>query len=164
MRTTPQAKKDAIISGLIEVRRKILDAVAALSPAQHAPIFLGSWSVKDLLAHLVGWDVTNLKAIKAVRAGKLPDFYAYADRDWKTYNARLVARYKKNDFGELVSSLQTAHQRLIDFLQAVPAEEFSQDTGVRFKGIKVTIAYLLKAELKDEQVHHAQIEAFRRSK
>ncbi len=164
MRTTPQARKDAIISGLIEVRQKILDAAAALSPAQHDQIFLGSWSVKDLLAHLVGWDVTNLKAVKAVRAGKLPDFYAYTDRDWKTYNARLVSRYKKNDFGELVSSLQAAHQKLIDFLQAVPAEEFSRDTGVRFKGIKVTIAYLLKAELKDEQIHHAQIEAFRRSK
>jgi uncharacterized damage-inducible protein DinB len=155
-----QDKKDKLIAELIEIRRKILDAASALSPVGQSQVFLGIWSIKDLLAHLVGWDVANLKAIKAIRAGKLPDFYAYQDRDWKTYNARLVLRYKKNDFGKLASSAKASHEKLIDFLETLPAEEFDQDKGVRFKGYKVTIASLLQVELKDEKVHHTQIEAF----
>ena len=160
MRVKARDKKDRIIAGLIETRRKILNVASALSPIKQSQVFLGIWSVRDLLAHLAGWDVTNLKAIKAMRIGKMPDFYAYYDRDWKTYNARLVSRYKKNDFGELVSSVQASHQKLIDYLKKLPAEEFDQDNGMRFKGNKVTIASLLQVELKDEKVHHTQIEAF----
>jgi hypothetical protein len=62
---------------------------------------------------------------------------------------------------ELLSTIQVSHQKLIDSIQIIPAEEFEQDYGVRFKGYKVTIARLLLAELKDEKVHYTQIEMFR---
>ena len=45
---------------LIETRRKILDAASSPSPEQQDEVFLGIWSVKDLLAHLAGWNVTNI--------------------------------------------------------------------------------------------------------
>lgn len=161
MSTKAQAKKDKIISELVEARRRILDAAASLSPTEQDEIFLGVWSVKDLLAHLVGWDFTNLEAAKAILAGQTPDFYSYHDRDWKTYNARLVAEYKRDDFADLLSSVEDSHQTLIDFLKTIPAEEFDKDRGVRFKGYKVTIARLLQVEIDDEKTHHRQIEEFR---
>lgn len=161
MSTKAQAKKDKIISGLVETRRKILDAASSLSPAQQDEIFLGVWSVKDLLAHLVGWDFTNLEAAKEILAGKTPNFYSYHNRDWKTYNARLVAEHKRDDFAALLSSVEDSHQRLVDFLETIPAEEFDRDRGVRFKGYKVTIARLLQVEIDDEGVHHRQVEEFR---
>ena len=80
-----QLKKDELIADLIETRRKILDITSSFPPAKHDEVFLGIWSVKDLLAHLIGWDATNRQAVKAIRMGKLPDFYAYIDRDWQTY-------------------------------------------------------------------------------
>ena len=45
---------------LIETRRKILDAASSLSLEQQDEVLLGIWSVKDLLAHPAGWDVTNI--------------------------------------------------------------------------------------------------------
>jgi hypothetical protein len=159
--TKAQVKKDELIADLIETRRKILDATSALSPFEQDQVFLGIWSIEDLLAHLIGWDATNRQAVKAIRMGKLPDFYAYIDRDWQTYNARLVLKHKRGGLAELISATQISHRKLIDSLQVIPAEEFEQDKGVRFKGYKVTIARLLQAELKDEKVHYAQIEEFR---
>jgi hypothetical protein len=61
------AEKDALISGLVETRSEILDAVSALSPAGADEVFLGTWSVKELLAHLVGWDYTNKRALDTGR-------------------------------------------------------------------------------------------------
>lgn len=156
-----QAKKDELITALIETRRKILDATSIFSPIEQDQVFLGIWSIKDLLAHLIGWDATNRKAVNAIRVGKLPDFYAYIDRDWQTYNARLVVKHKRNNLAELISTTQLSHKKLIDSLQAIPAEEFEQDMAVRFKSYKVTIVRLLQAELKDEKVHYTQIEEFR---
>jgi hypothetical protein len=162
--TKAQAKKDEIIAELVGTRRKILDAASSLPPEKQVEVFLGVWSVKDLLAHLVGWDFTNMEAAKSVLAGQLPDFYSHYDRDWKTYNAHLVAEYKRDDFAELLSSVEHSLQQLVAFLEAVPAEEFHKDSGVRYKRYKVTISRLLQAETKDEKTHYQQIEEFRQSK
>ena len=156
-----QLKKDELIADLIETRRKIVDITSSFSPTEHDQVFLGIWSIKDLLAHLLGWLEANRKAIKAIRAGKLPEFYAYKDRDWQTYNALLVSKYKRGSLPKLMSTMQISHQKLIDLIQTIPAEELEQDKGVRYKGYKVTIARLLQAELKDEKVHCTQIEMFR---
>ena len=64
-----QAKKEGILADLVETREKILDAASSLSPADQDRVFLGVWSVKDLLAHLVGWDFANLEAAQAILAG-----------------------------------------------------------------------------------------------
>jgi len=159
MRATVQAKKDKVIAALVEARQKILDAVAALPPAKQDEVFLGVWSVRDLLAHLVGWDDANLAAVQEILAGQLPSFYAHHDRDWRTFNAGLVAKYRQ-EMAALLALMQDSHQRLVDFLRTVPAEEFDRDKGLRFRGYKVTIARLLQAEASDEEVHYKQIQAW----
>jgi hypothetical protein len=161
MSTKAQVKKDEIIQGLVEARRKILDTASSLPAPRQDEVFLGVWSVKDLLAHLIGWDFTNMEAARAILASELPAFYSYEDRDWKTYNARLVAEYKRDDFADLLSSVEDSLQKLIDYLETIPAEEFDKDRGIRYKGYKVTIARLLQAEIKDEKTHHRQMEKFR---
>ncbi len=147
-----QAEKDALIEGLVKARAKILEAASQLSQAEQDKVFLGVWSVKDLLAHLVGWDATNLKAVQEILAGQKPSFWAHYDRDWQSYNARLVAEYKREDFSELVAAVEASHRQLVDFLQTVPADEYVK---------RKKIATLLRAEARDEEEHHRQVEAFR---
>jgi hypothetical protein len=155
-----QAKKDQIIAGLIEARRAILDAAASLSIEQQDQVFLGTWSAKDVLAHLAGWDWTNLEAAQQVLTGQLPAFYAHHSRDWQTYNAHLVAQHKRGDWAEVVAVVEDSHRKLIDFLQTIPAEELDRDRGVRYPGYRVTIARLLQAETDDEKRHAVQIREF----
>jgi hypothetical protein len=155
-----QAKKDEIISALIQARRKILDQAYRLPPEKRDEVFLGIWSVKDLLAHLIGWDYTNLDAVKSVLEGELPEFYAHRDRDWATYNAFLVKKHKTKKYAELLYSVETSHRALMNFLATVPADEFERDQGVCYKRYRVTIARLLQSEAEDEVEHARQIEAF----
>ena len=150
-------RKDQILSSLIGTRQSILAEVSELSEIEQDQVFLGIWSVKDLLAHLVGWDETNLQAVKSVMGGQLPAFYEHRDRDWQTYNAMLVKKHKKDSFRELLAALKASQEKLIEFLQMVPAEHFARDFGVRFRGYKVTIQRLLNAEWRDEQIHLQQI-------
>jgi hypothetical protein len=160
MSTKFQAKKEQIIAELIEARREILDAAALLPADRQDKVFLGVWSVKDLLAHLVGWDLTNLAAAREVLAGQLPVFYAHHDRDWRTYNALLVAEHKQAGWAEMVASVEGSQRKLIEYLQTIPPEELDRDRGVRFRGYKVTVARLLQAEAGDEKQHAAQIHDF----
>jgi hypothetical protein len=154
-----QQEKNRIISDLVEVRRKIIDMASSLSPQKQDEVFLGVWSVKDLLAHLTGWDFTNIEAMNEILSSKLPSFYRYYDRDWQSYNARLVEEYGKDDVAELISTVEDSHKRLVEFLETVPAEEFDKDREIRTgRRYKVTIARLLQAEIDDEKVHYTQVQ------
>jgi len=152
-----QLRKETILAEMMEVRKEILAAASSLPVEKHHRVFLGVWSAADLLAHLEGWDHTNLQAAEQVLAGEVPEFYAHIDRDWKTYNAILVARFKRDNFAELLAAVQNSHQELVNYLLAMPAEEFDKDRGIRVRGYKVTIARLLEAETKDEKIHLEQI-------
>jgi hypothetical protein len=150
-----QAKKDEIISGLVAARTLLLDSAISLAPRAQDEVFLGEWSVKDLLAHLVGWDHTNLSAVEEILAGQKPGFWAHYDRDWKSYNAQLVAEYKRDGFSELATAAEQSHRELIDYLQTVPADQYLK---------RRQIGSLLRAETEDEEEHHRQIQEFNASR
>jgi hypothetical protein len=154
--------KDEVITGLIEARECILAAASAVPPEKQDEVFLGVWSMKELLAHLVGWDYANLQAAQEILGDCLPSFYAHHDRGWKSYNEGLVVQYRRGDYDELLASVEGSHRELIAYLKTVPAEEFERDRGLRAGRYKVTIARLLRAETDDEKKHCAQIREFLR--
>ncbi|MGD2252421.1 MAG: ClbS/DfsB family four-helix bundle protein [Anaerolineales bacterium] len=161
--THPEARKAELIAGLVAVREKIVASASALPADKKETVFLGSWSVMDLLAHLAGWDLTNLEASKEIARGKLPSFYAHHDRDWATYNATLITEHKRGEFEAQLLELRDTHRELIAHLQSLPAEDLERDRGIRRRSYKVTLDGLLRAELNDEEEHLAQIEAFTES-
>lgn len=153
--------KQKLLSSVLETRTALLHAASQLSLEAQDTAFLGIWSVKDLIAHLIGWDYANLAAAKDIQAGKLPEFYAQYDKDWKTFNTESVVKYKRDDFEELLALARDSLGQLIAYLESLPAEVFEKDFGVRTgSNYRVTIARLLQAELKDGQEHLKQIREF----
>jgi hypothetical protein len=161
MESAAEAKKEQIISDLTAARDAVLAAARALRPEEQDRVFLGTWSAHDIVAHLVGWDYANREAIEAIRAGRLPAFYEHYDRDWRTFNAGLVAEHKRETLEETVALARRSHEALLAALTAVPAEDVSRDYGVRSSSRRrVTIAMVLTVEARDEQKHARQIRDF----
>ncbi len=144
--------KDELIQALANARRKVMEAAQALAPGQRDEIMLGVWSAKDVLAHMAGWDDTNRQAVAEILSDQRPGFWQYRDRDWQSYNARLVAQYRRDDWVELLAVLEETHRALIEYLQALPAEEYARHPA---------IGRLLRTEAKDEEQHARQIDEFR---
>jgi hypothetical protein len=136
-----------LLAEFTRVRRAILDAAAALPPDRQAQVFLGTWSACELLAHLSGWDETNLAAVSSLQAGQLPEFYVYRDRDWQSYNARLVAQYGRETLDESRRLAAQTYAQLVAALRSLSPSVFFQDFGVRYKGYRVTIARLIESEV-----------------
>ena len=161
MKSAPEAKKQKLITDLTEARHEVLAAAMSLPSEEQDTPFLGTWSAHDIVAHLVGWDHANREAIGSIRAGQLPTFYDHYDRDWRTFNAELVAQHKQETLEETVALARASHQALLAALAAVPAEDVSRDYGVRSSGRRrVTIAMLLTVEARDERKHAGQIRDF----
>jgi hypothetical protein len=157
---SPESQKKEVLQALREVREKLLSAAETLLPEKRAGVFLGVWGVRELLAHLAGWDYANWEAAEATLAERLPAFYAHYDKDWKTYNALLVAQYRREDLHEQVALARQSHQELVAYLEKISPNDFVKDTGVRFHGWRVTIERLLRAEISDEEKHYEQIAAY----
>jgi hypothetical protein len=146
-----QAAKQELIDGLLRARREVLDAASLLSPPQQDQVFLGIWSLKDLLAHLAGWDDTNRRAVGDILAGRKPAFWEHYDKDWASYNALLVAEYRRDDWSEMLEVVRESHSRLIDYLESLPAEDLLTRGKIRT---------LLRTEIKDEREHTRQVERY----
>jgi hypothetical protein len=160
MSTSLEEQKSQLIGGLVEARSKIMQAVRAVPLGRSDEVFLGVWSLRDLLAHLEGWDFTNLQAVEDILAGLPPAFFQYYDKDWGSYNRRLVEEYKRSDFEQLLVEIDASHRQLIAYLDALPARELVHGKVKRETGRSVTIRNLLRAEARDETIHAEQIRAY----
>jgi hypothetical protein len=83
-------RKEEIIYGLVDARKHIVNAASSMSSRKQDEIFLGIWNIKELLTHLVGWDYTNIEAVKDIRSRQPPRVFEQWDPDWEKYNADLV--------------------------------------------------------------------------
>ena len=153
--------KTELINSLAGIRACLLATAASIPEDQRYTPFLGDWSLMELLAHIAGWDVTYLQAVKDIQAGNMPKFYSQYDAEWRKYNASLVDHYRKENFDEQLELVKNTHKELLQFLQDLPEGEFERDHGLRNGRSKVTIARLLESEIEDEQTHCMDIEDFR---
>jgi hypothetical protein len=152
-----ESGKRALLKDLADARRDLLQAVAGIPAGREDEIFLGVWSIKDLLAHLAGWDATNLQAIQDILAGIPPSFFQYYDKDWQSYNARLVQENKVEPFSTLLLRVQESHARLMVFLDELPADKIVNGKVRRPNGRTVAIRNLLRSEAIDEYQHAEQV-------
>ena len=163
-RQSIEDKKQALIDGLVEARRSVLTAVQSLPANCADEIFLGSWSVKDLLAHLIGWDFTNLRAVQEILAGQYPSFFQYFDKDWQSYNRQLVEQYRQESLAALLAAVDDSHRQWLTFLRSLSAEEIVHTKARRATGRTVSIRNLLLSEAGDELNHAQQVIAFRKQR
>lgn len=150
-------RKELLLADLTGARQEIMDAAASVSPRQEEQVFLGDWCLRDLVAHLIGWDYTNRDAAEDILGGQVPAFYELRDSDWHSLNYHFVQKFNKGSWSDLLDSARQSQQALIGYLETIPDADLFNDFGVRHAGIKVTIARLLAAEAKDEKKHAAQI-------
>jgi hypothetical protein len=155
-----EEKKATLISNLNEIRSSILEAAASIPDNRIDEAFVGSWGILELLAHLRGWDLTNIQAAKDILSGKVPDFYTESDKDWASYNAKLVSQHRQADLESMISSVDSSRADLVALLNQLDAKDIFGDHGVRRGSYKVTIARLIEADIKDGIEHLDQIRRF----
>ena len=160
MKTENQPAKAALLNDFRENRATILACARTWPADQVETIFLGEWCVLDLLAHFSGWDDANREAVTAVQAGRLPEFYAHKDADWRSFNASHVRKYRRPNLAEQIELAEQTFGALMDSLMTLDAEAFNRDYGVRYKGWKVIIARLVESELHDERIHLEQMKTW----
>lgn len=151
-------EKESVINQYVETRQKIIGLIELLPEKKWNEVFLGKWTLKDLVAHFIGWDVCGLKATNEILRSKLPSYYRYYDKNWAKINDTFVRHYKKGSKRNLLAKLKKSQNCLVKKLKAISAGFYNKDFGLCWHGFKITLALDTLFQAKDEEKHLKQIQ------
>jgi hypothetical protein len=115
---------------------------------------LGTWSVREILAHITGWQREMIPVLERIGRGEKPlaDGVRYDDLDG--WNARLVAARRGLTVAGLRAALDASHRDFLAAAAAVPDARYGPDkTATRVVDLNGPHHY---------REHAAQILAWRR--
>ena len=151
---------DDPVDAFVRVRERLLREADSVSPELRQTPFVGHWNLMDVLAHLVGWDYTNLKAVEELRRGHTPSFYEHYDPGWAAYNQQLVERYSVEDWQVLRASVRQSQEAIVAALRNLTPEELTREYPEPGRRRPVTITGILRAAIRDEREHLEQLRTF----
>ena len=117
--------KQELINGLKDEHRKwqaLLDQIGRTRMDQ--PGVAGSWSIKDIIAHLTGWRRLTVARLREARAGKpesLPPWPAALKSDFEI-NAWIYENNHHRAIQDIVDESNRVFQEFIDAVDDLPDE------------------------------------------
>jgi hypothetical protein len=121
-----------LLTRIEEPWRALEAAYGGLSEAEMlAPGVTGTWSVKDIIAHVTSWEGESLAHLPVILAGRRPARYSVTYGGIDAFNAQTTKRVRDLTLAEVLRQRDDMHRRLLEFIQGAPEETFATDTRVR---------------------------------
>ena len=112
--------------------QELLASYAGLSEAELVePGVTGTWSVKDIVAHVTVWEDEALAHLPVVLAGKRPPRYSVTHGGINAFNLQMTQRNRSLALAEVMRLRDDTHRRLVEIVQGVPESECGSDTRFR---------------------------------
>ena len=120
------AKEDLLNEAAREYRA-FHDAVQGLNEDHMTEVWLGTWSVRDIIAHIAGWQREMAPALERLARGErpIPDGVKYDDVD--TWNARFAAAKRDHTVADVLLELDRSHENFMRAAAEVPDERYVPD-------------------------------------
>jgi hypothetical protein len=97
------------------------------------PGVTGNWSVRDIIAHVTTWEEEALRHLPFILKGGKPSRYSVTYGGINDFNALMAERKRNFSLSEVLSQQHEIHNRLVDFLQIVPEDQFIGESRFRHR-------------------------------
>lgn len=104
----------------------LLAALQGMDEASLSRRFYGDWCVKDILAHIAGWQHTMMAAMERMARGErpTPDGVDYSDAD--AWNARFAAGMRPQSGETVIADLRQSFATYMRAARAIPEDRFGE--------------------------------------
>lgn len=119
--------KDELLNTAAREYKAFHDALRGLNEAQMTEVWLGTWSVKDIVAHMSGWHHEMGAALERMVRGErpVPEGLSYDDVD--AWNARFAAAVRDVKVADVLLEFDKSHEAFMHAAAQVPAERYQPD-------------------------------------
>lgn len=83
----------------------------------------GSWSIKDILAHITAWHIHLLNLMEGVRLGQEPALNHDENKELDEINEQFYQEGKARPLAEVLQSFYDTRQRVVEQLQQLSDEQ-----------------------------------------
>jgi DinB superfamily len=139
--------RDFLLRRLDDTRSKIEELL--LKTDRKKEIYPG-WSIKELLAHMTGWDDATIDSLRAHVIGRPPSVATIHSLD--TYNAGTVSSRNNLNYDQILKEWRLTRQVLRTLIEQMPEEKFFEPLSVPWGG-KATVTYLVDMFREHEEEH-----------
>jgi hypothetical protein len=113
-------REEFIVAAEIAFERLMTPTRGLAPELMEQPMADGTWSFKDLAAHLIFWDGLVVRALEESMYGRTFDWGPYARHD--EWNAQAVERLRPQTVKRVLTELRLTHSTAMDAVRRVPDE------------------------------------------
>lgn len=117
--------KQELLNAAAREYRALHDALKGLNEAQMTEVWLGTWSVREIIAHMSGWHREMVEALTRMARGErpLPPGVSYDDVD--DWNARFAAAAQGQAVAGVLLEFDRTHEAFMHAADQVPDDRFA---------------------------------------
>lgn len=152
----PSSPKDELLKQAAGEYKAFHEALQGLNEEQMTEAWLGTWSIRDIVAHISGWHREMGKALERIVRGErpVPEGVSYDDVD--AWNEKFAAAQRNEAVADVLLDLDKTHEYFLHIAANVP-EERLQPGKTAWKIVDGNSAHHYKE-------HDEQIRAWRESR
>jgi hypothetical protein len=122
--STGPATKDQLLNLAAREYKSFHEALHGLNEEHMTEVCLGTWSIKDIVAHISGWHRQMGPALERIARGErpVPEGVSYDDVD--AWNATFAAARRDADVADVLLELDKSHEYFMHAAATVPADRF----------------------------------------
>jgi hypothetical protein len=111
-------------------------AIDGLTEAQMREVWLGSWSIREILVHISGWHRAMIPALEHITRGEEPYPKGTYD-DYDGWNARFVQDKAGVKVADVLAELDASYQAFVAAAGRVPEQDLAPGGAARelFDGV-----------------------------
>jgi hypothetical protein len=111
-----------LLDDFVKVRKEFIRTIDKFPENKRSWILFGKWSLKDILAHLSGWDKLTVESIEIFRKGEIPKWgLGVYDFNKKSVNERKRWSWKK-----IYKEFVDLQEEIINAYKSIPKEKYNQ--------------------------------------
>lgn len=137
-----QISKDELLKDIRTARRRLEKNLSTLSAEDMIqPGVTGTWSVKDILAHLVAWERLLLDWYQAGVEGRAAVItpVGMSQKSIDALNQQIYEKNQRRSLNDILTEFHISYQEIIALIEAIPEEEMFVQGRFLWTG-KLTLA------------------------
>ena len=143
----PVQERNYLLQLMDKTRSKIEELLPVIDP--HKEIYPG-WSIKDMLAHMTGWDDATIDSLRAHTIERPLSVLTIHSLD--EYNTLTVSSRKDLDYEHILNEWRLTRQVLRTIIEQLPEDKFIKPVNVPW-GEEVTVTNLVDMFHDHEEEH-----------
>ena len=122
--------KEAVLKLLDDEYQDLRKAIEGLERPDLERVWYGAWSVKDIIAHILGWEKEMTAALERMARGErpVPEGVDYSDSD--TWNAKFSLALHAQLPTTVLAEWQQTHMCYVKAAKAVPDDRYGEGKTV----------------------------------